>query len=484
MKIGISHRLFLAILAAAALSVTAMFGIMQWSIDRGFLRYVNNLEQMQLNLIADELEADYAQEGSWDFVRNDRGYWRRLLMTTMPTLECPPQGPPPPSQNPILGQDCAIDRHHGSPSMQESRHFVMRLLVRDTLKNTLIGPNLIPPQTILLPLHFQGKTIGHLGLLPLADLTETQELRFLKEQKLTLGLVALTVVLVAAALAFPLAGRLVRPIKTLTLAARKMAAGEFTTRVEVTSSDELGQLAQDFNLLALTLDKNEKTRRQWVADISHELRTPLAVLRAEIEALQDGVRPTTQDSIRSLHGEVLRLNRLVDDLYQLSLSDLGGLTYRKEPVNLADIVHDALSVYRFKFNDKGITLTPLPSINQKIRVFGDPERLQQLFANLLDNSVKYTDSGGSLAISLTQQDGKAVIDFQDSAPGVSESKLDRLFERLYRVESSRNRKEGGAGLGLAICKNIVEGHAGAITAQPSPLGGVWIRITLPLGGFS
>lgn len=480
MKIGISHRLFLTILAASALSVTAMFGIMQWSIDRGFLRYVNNLEQMQLALIAGELEADYASEGSWAFIRNDHGYWRRLLMTTMPTMGCTPPGvaPPPPAPPPC--QD-GSGRHHDRPEMRGERNFMMRLLVQDGEGKTLIGPARVPKSAALLPLRHQGRSIGNLGLLPLSDLSESHELRFLKEQKLTLALVALAVVVAAAALALPLAGRLVRPITTLTLAARKMAAGEFTTRVGVTSTDELGQLSHDFNLLALTLEKNEKTRRQWVADISHELRTPLAVLRAEIEALQDGVRPTTPASIRSLHGEVLRLNRLVDDLYQLSLSDLGGLTYRKEAVELAALISDTVAPYRHKFATKEITIAPLPALDSPLTVFGDPERLQQLLANLLDNSLKYTDRHGRLAITLSQEEERALLDVEDSAPGVPVEKLERLFERLYRVESSRNRQEGGAGLGLAICKNIVEAHAGTIHAQPSALGGVWMRISLPLG---
>ncbi|MBU0484192.1 MAG: HAMP domain-containing protein [Proteobacteria bacterium] len=480
MKIGISHRLFLAILAAAALSVAAMFSIMQWSIDRGFLRYVNNLEQMQLTMIAGELEVDYAREGSWNFIRTDRGYWRRLLMTTVPTMECEPPGlaPPPPRPRPNHN---GMENNHDRPAMRGGRHFMMRLLVQDDQDNTLIGPNLLPKNTILIPLRHQNKTIGHLGLLPLDDLSETHELRFLKEQKLTLGLVALAVVLVAAALAFPLAGRLVRPITRLTLAARKMAAGEFNTRVQITSADELGQLAQDFNLLALTLEQNEQTRRQWVADISHELRTPLAVLRAEIEALQDGIRLTTPESIRSLHGEVLRLNRLVEDLYQLSLSDLGGLTYRKEEVDIAELLNDTMAGYQLKFKEKEIALGNLPQVEQPITIFGDPERLQQLLGNLLDNSLNYTDRGGTLTIGLKQEDKMAILDFQDSAPGVPASNLNRLFERLYRVESSRNRNAGGAGLGLAICKNIVEAHAGTISARPSPLGGVWIQIAIPLG---
>ena len=351
--------------------------------------------------------------------------------------------------------------------------------MQDESRSPIIGPEQIPANTTFLPLRQQGKTVGYLGLLPLADLTEAHELRFVKEQRLTLGLVALAVVLVAACLALPLAGRLLQPIKRLTVATRKMAAGEFATRVEVASSDELGQLAQDFNLLGLTLEKNEKTRRQWVADISHELRTPLAVLRAEIEALQDGVRPTTTDAIRSLHNEVMRLHRLIDDLYQLSLSDLGGLTYRKQAVDLAALVGEALADYGGGFEAKGIALAPLSVSGQQATVFGDPERLRQLLANLLDNSLKYTDAGGRLVVGISREGGFALLDLQDTPPGVEEGKLERLFERLYRVESSRHRGAGGAGLGLAICKNIVEAHAGQIEARPSPMGGVWIRVRLP-----
>ena len=115
-------------------------------------------------------------------------------------------------------------------------------------------------------------------------------------------------------------------------------------------------------------------------------------------------------------------------------------------------------------------------------VFGDGERLRQLFGNLLDNSLKYTDPGGELSIKVMKDGGSVMIDVQDSTPGVAESELEKLFERLYRVESSRSRATGGTGLGLAICRNIVKAHEGTITAQPSPLGGVWIRVELPSCG--
>ncbi|HEY5973808.1 MAG TPA: ATP-binding protein, partial [Geobacteraceae bacterium] len=262
------------------------------------------------------------------------------------------------------------------------------------------------------------------------------------------------------------------------------AAGDYSTRVPVVSTDELGQLAGDFNTLALTLAQNEQARRQWVADISHELRTPLAILRGEIEALQDGIRKPSPDSIRSLHGEVLRLGRLVDDLYQLSLSDLGALQYRRERLDLAVLVGDVVSAHRAEFTANNIGLSASLPADGTAQLLGDPERLHQLFANLLANSLKYTAAGGELRIAMTCDGCTVSIDFQDSAPGVTDTDLERLFERLYRVEASRNRATGGAGLGLAICRNIVEAHQGTISARPSPLGGLWVRVELPRAGGS
>jgi two-component system sensor histidine kinase BaeS len=248
----------------------------------------------------------------------------------------------------------------------------------------------------------------------------------------------------------------------------------------VTSQDELGQLASDFNLLALTLQQNETTRRQWIADISHELRTPLTVLRGEIEALQDGVRPLTAAALASLHGETLRLGRLVDDLYQLSLSDLGALQYRKEPLAPQALLLAALEPLRPLFAAKGITLRADFAPDSDGEILADPQRLHQLFANLLDNALKYTDAPGTLELSMTRRGRNLRIELCDSAPTVAAADLERLFERLYRVESSRNRETGGAGLGLAICRNIAAAHQGTLTAHPSPLGGLCLTLTLPL----
>jgi two-component system sensor histidine kinase BaeS len=271
--------------------------------------------------------------------------------------------------------------------------------------------------------------VGWLGYVPATGLGDDRQLRFLKEQRLAFVLVAGIVVLLAAALSLLLARRLVRPLRGLAEATHGLTAGDFSLRVPVAGSDELGQLARDFNILALTLEHNEQSRRQWVADISHELRTPLAVLRGEIEALQDGVRPLDQGAMQSLHSEVLRLHRLVDDLYQLALSDLGALSYRKEIVDLAPL--------------------------------------------------HYTDAGGDVVLRVVCDAAVVRVELEDSAPGVADADLARIFERLYRVEASRSRAAGGAGLGLAICRNIVEAHGGAISAHHSPMGGVLLRVELP-----
>jgi two-component system sensor histidine kinase BaeS len=275
---------------------------------------------------------------------------------------------------------------------------------------------------------------------------------------------------------------LVKPIKEIAAATHSIASGRYATRISSSSSSELGQLARDFNAMALTLEKNEKERRQWVADISHELRTPVAVLQGEIEALLDGIHKITPETIRSLHAETLRLKYLVEDLYQLSLSDLGTLTYQKEYLDPIDVLRDSVESYRTEFDRKHISLTLDVSGNVKTTAFADRERLNQLFLNVLENSLRYTDAGGELRVGAQVDNDFLTIEFQDSEPGVCARDRERLFERFYRVEGSRNRDSGGAGLGLAICKNIVDAHEGMISAHESPLGGLLIRIALPVSG--
>lgn len=240
----------------------------------------------------------------------------------------------------------------------------------------------------------------------------------------------------------------------------------------------LDQLARDFNQLAQALDNNERARRDFMADVSHELRTPLAVLRAELEALQDGIRPMTRESLTSLHQEVGQLGKLIEDLYDLSLTDVGALAYRRAPIDLSVVLQSTLAGMHTRIAAAGLTLQA-HGITAPLHVDGDERRLQQLLSNLLENALRYTDAGGQLRVQCARRAHLVEIVIEDSAPGVPADKLDRLFERFYRVEGSRNRASGGSGLGLAICRNIVGAHDGEIHATASPLGGLRVTLRLP-----
>jgi len=215
-----------------------------------------------------------------------------------------------------------------------------------------------------------------------------------------------------------------------------------------------------------------------MADISHELRTPLAVVRAELEAVQDGVRVLNAQSLQAMHQEVNQLGKLIDDLNDLALTDVGALAYRRTPIDIVTILNTALNTMQSRFISAGLRLEREIADGPFI-ISGDERRMLQLFSNILENALRYTDAGGQVSISCRGTGRMVQIVMEDSAPGVPIDKLPFLFERFYRVEESRNRASGGSGLGLAICRNIVEAHEGRIAVHPSALGG--LRLTIELG---
>jgi two-component system sensor histidine kinase BaeS len=476
MKMGITYRLFLLILCATGWAILFLILIMWWSINRGFYQYLGTSEQKILVQVADDMGKKYEQYGNWDFLKYTAPRW--TPDDIMPSSE-PPMGHPPlfaqdkngHDHKPPMGPQFAGNHPPGPPNP---------LVILNIDKKPVYGS--YPPngEINLHPIIVHGSTKGYVGILSPKHFPRPMQGTFLSQQKLALVLGAAGVVLIVIIISFPLARRMVKPIRAMAAATHDIASGKYTTRISFSSMDELGQLARDFNVMALTLEKHEKERRQWVADISHELRTPVAVLQGEIEALLDGIHNTTPETIRSLHAETLRLKRLVEDLYQISLSDLGTLTYRKENLDLVETLRDSIKSYRAEFDRKGVALKENISGDIKAIVFADKERLGQLFANLLENSLRYTDAGGTLEIGAKINGDFIMIEFQDSKPGVSMEDMERLFERFYRVEGSRNRSSGGAGLGLTISKNIVDAHEGFISAHPSLLGGLLIRIRIPI----
>jgi two-component system sensor histidine kinase BaeS len=282
--------------------------------------------------------------------------------------------------------------------------------------------------------------------------------------------------------AWLIARQLLGPIRDLTRGARQIAQGRFSERIPVRRDDELGELATDFNAMARMLAQEEESRRQWIADSSHELRTPIAVLRAEIEALQDAVRTADEPTLARLHRNVMQMGKLVDDLRQTLDRDDGQPDLDLVPLDPLPVLQEAAGEFRERFGAAGISLdtSRIPGPGAAWRIRGDPDRLHQVFANLLENSLRYTDRGGRLELAVTTRGESLCVTFDDSAPAPPETAMQHLFDRFFRAEPSRSRQHGGSGLGLAICRRIVLAHEGTITASRSPLGGLAIRIELPL----
>ena len=289
-----------------------------------------------------------------------------------------------------------------------------------------------------------------------------------------------------------------RPLTRASREVHRMAAGELETHpLPVARWDEVGELVAGFNSLVERLDEvnsrkveterlrvSEKERmarslRQWMADSSHELRTPIAVLRAQIEAIQDGVHVVDASTLRVLHREIMGLSRLVDDMFTLARSDVGQMDMHWENVDVAALISEAIEPFRDRFASAGIALQWLPPEGQAMTIKADSTRLRQVISNLLENTLRYSDPQGRLRISCAWPPTLVVLYFDDSPPGVPPESLPNLFDRFYRVDVSRSRQRGGSGIGLAVCKSIIEAHGGDISADASPLGGLRVRIQFP-----
>ena len=303
---------------------------------------------------------------------------------------------------------------------------------------------------------------------------------FLKQQARAFYIVGALMLALAAVVAFLLARHLLAPVRELIKGTRSLTSRRFDMRINVTTSDELGQLAEDFNQMAQTLQQYEQLRQQWISDIAHELRTPLSILRGEIEALQDGIRAASAERLESLHGEVVHMSKIVSNLHDLSLAESAALHFKREPVNLLRAVRACLQKFQSMFDERGIALVDELGDRETITIPGDKDRLTQVFSNILENTLRYTDCPGSLTVRQLCTASEVLLQFADTKPGVPHESLPSLFDRLYRVDPSRSREQGGSGLGLSICKTIIEAHKGTIKARHAATGGLLVEIMLPL----
>jgi len=331
-----------------------------------------------------------------------------------------------------------------------------------------------------------------------ADSLERRFLRAVNRWLWAAGLLAGGLALI---LGVYLAWQITAPLRELRGAAQAIAGGDLTRRVKITSGDEIGDLARAFNRMTQALEHNEQLRRQMVADIAHELRTPLSVIRANLEALQDGVFPLERESLVPIHEETLLLTRLVEDLRQLALAEAGQLTLERQVVNVGELVQRAVESHRPQAAEREIELGV--NIPQSLPMVSlDPQRIGQVLHNLLANALRYTPAGGSVSVAgwsfevrqgrlfsphpfsaalLPPIDGHwLALSVADSGPGIPPQDLPHVFERFYRGDRSRSRSSGGTGLGLAIARQLVEAHGGKISMENDPQGGARFTFVLPV----
>jgi len=269
-----------------------------------------------------------------------------------------------------------------------------------------------------------------------------------------------------------------RPLLQITAITKKVADGNYSERVNVVSRYEGGQLADAFNHMADNLETVERLRKNMVADISHELRTPLTNLRGYLEGLSDAVIPPNRETFQMLEQEVLRLVHLVDDLQQLARADAAKAFLDCQQLSLHELLGQIMDLYRPKFQEKAIAvqwqLDPASEL-----VTADRDKLLQAIRNLADNAWKYTPPGGSVTISAQRSEDGVRIIFANSGAVIAEKDIPYLFERFFRADRSRSRDAGGAGIGLAIVKELIEAHGGTVGAE-SDASGTRVWFTLPL----
>lgn len=424
MKLSVRSKLFAAILVANLALATVFVIASNFAFQERFERYAINNELKRLEPWRQMLELEYQAYG-WQRMGDFRG------RTT--------------------------DRRR------------MPFVLRDNNDRVLIGPRNANEDMLWMPFIIEDQQVGTIGVPDRSRALADFDRQFQREIQQQGWWIALAAIVISALVAMFMAGQLTKPLGQISTVLHRLARGDYQPRLALKRRDELGELAEDVDKLAQALADHQQARKQWVADIAHELRTPLSVLQADIEAIEDGIRPLDDGALQRLKHHQQRLTALVKDLAELARSDAGGLSYQWQTFDLYDHLGEFLDEHWQNAEFTGSSSFAV----------GDDQRLNQLWHNLLSNSKHYSDQPMRLKVSVADMGSMVRIVWSDSAPGVPDDSLAKLFDRLYRVDESRNRYSGGSGLGLAIVNEIVKAHQGNIHAEHSPLGGLTLVIELP-----
>jgi two-component system, OmpR family, sensor histidine kinase BaeS len=490
------HTLFMLLFGAVLIAVLSMGSLFAWNLRHGFAEFLNAGDVDQLDRFTALVSRTIEPQPGFDAFLNGRLDMRALIAQftaaqsrySTPPIDLRPEGGPPPAPP-------------GAEAIAE------RVAVFGIDQARLIGRPLPPDAEegyIERPLLRGGQTVGRVRMLARKMPPDSVQSRFLRTQYIGIAAVSGVLTLLALGCAWWVSRLWARPLLAVKESSSRIAQGEFAFRHSESAehelrTDEIGDVVRNVNQMAIELQMLDASRKRWIADVSHELRTPLSILKGEIEALKDGVRPISRSSFISLTEEVDHLSKLVSDLHLLALSNVQALPCQFDETNAIKMVEKVVDRFQTRSESLAISLNfvtnplldihPENTASDEWLVVWDARRIEQLLINLIENSLRYTKSPGRIEITMKQRTEALELDIDDSAPGVIEADRAKLFEPLYRVDIARNRianplssqqPGGGSGLGLSICQAIVRAHSGQITLSNSRLGGLRVHIKLPL----
>lgn len=310
-----------------------------------------------------------------------------------------------------------------------------------------------------------------------ADPTSASSLTKAMNRFLMLG--GLLAIIVAAVVTFFLSRRILEPVRALTVAASQLSQGDLSHRVKFKGKGEMAELAQTFNSMADSLERDEMLRRNMVSDVAHELRTPVSNIRGQLEAIGDGLIQPDARTFSSIYEEALLLSRLIDDLQDLTLAEAGKLSLYRQAEDVAQLIRKTLAAVSTKATTSGIILT-IDLSEQLPPCDIDSQRISQVLRNLLENAITHTSKGGAITVAARQLQGYVEVSVIDTGEGIPAEHLPNVFERFYRADKSRTRATGGSGLGLTIARRLVEAHGGKIGVQSEVGEGSRFYFTVPV----
>jgi signal transduction histidine kinase len=444
-RIPFAYQLIGAFAIATICAIMIVYAFADWSIQERFRTYRARAATLQARPLQRFLTSYYYHFGSWEGLSE-------LLNPQLQEL--------PPLEQPLVIADATG-------------------LVFISSDPKLLGRRLSERElSVGVPIRVRGERVGTLIMAIPAGTFNPLEQAFSQSVRDSILLAGAIALIIALGLGILFVRRLARPLEELRVAAEQISQGRSPPRVHITSSDELGRLGQTFNQMAESLQRSEALRRQLILDIAHELRNPLMVQQSHLELLLDNVVPPTPEQLQTIYEQNLLLGRLVRDLQLLALADAGELQIVRVPTQFREILQRVIAHIHPTLEEKQIALEAqiaddLPTVSV------DPQRIEQVLLNLLDNACRYTPPGGKIVLSAYREDGAVHVSVRDGGPGIAPEDLPHIFERFYRGDKSRARSSGGTGLGLSIAKALIEAHGGRIWAENAPQGGACFHFTVP-----